>query len=954
MIKKKYLIILFICLCNSVVLFSQNFKPFTDLYSIKTKKFEIIYSAETRRTAFQLAAIADDIYEKYSKILGIDVSYLIPVTITSEPRIHNAYAYPVTYPHVVIYDTPSDPNFTSYKNDIEDTFIHELTHIFLLAPNETTVSKIFGSWFSFVNLSTTYFMTEGSAVSVESLDGFGRANDPLVRQRLRQDIREAKFKTPIQATDAWDLYPFTTVAYEYGGLFSQYIQDRFGMEKYSLFLRRIQNSWIPSFNYYNAGTYNAFKKIYDIPFLDVWADFQYNFTTLDVDINTNDSITKNDTEIRAITHKNNKLYYINNSYSILMEYDPIEKKNNKIKTINKTTDSLDLNEDGSKVLIGSTMRFSTFPTPFIQEYDIKKNRYTKLKFKDLRLARYFRDGVIGIAADLNNSYIAYYKDDGKTEEILLSPSKNISYDYPTVIDDDRIAFIYTDNGIRHLMIYNYNNKTISTIISDSQNDSNIWKYMRYLSYSDDKILFSYNDDDRFYKLGIIDLNNNKLLLTKIDYSGSILNPVLVDDNIYYKGRFSKTEALMVYPQDILNIEGASYNINIAQTKDVGSIKNVVDEYEKKYNDGLFGYDEKQYIGMRYMNPLKMWFPLPTYAEGSPYFVTGVGIATMVTDPIDNNQIIFLGGFDIVSKFFDIDLSWNNYSLLFPLSINIRDKVIYSSIIRFRSTMFSVGMSPYFYINDRSSVVFTPYFSAGLLFYSDASWKTDPSTGNRFIDVDYKNSAYIWDFRDYIFNVGLNMHYQYNNKSLNSIRKDLISFLLAPIYSIRRNEYRIDTKINLQSKYLPLKFTAYAGYSDATNGIDFSSYSQTFGGRSIFGGDEFISYVNDNALSDNWLFGFELDLIGAIEIQNNLSYFYINRLYASLGYRASYYDKNYLNAATLKLGIESSFMLSVALPFNIEGIVALQLPPNYNNRNNFFSIDNFYFGFNLTTAIDIYL
>ncbi len=955
---KKYCFIiysLFICLlissCNA--LYASNFKPFTKLYTIKTEKFDIIYSDKTKRTAYHLASVADDIYKKHSEILGIEITYRIPLTITADIRIHNAYAYPVSYPHIVIYDAPDTANFSAYKDTIESTFTHELVHIFYLAPNNTIGTKIFGSWFSFVNLSTTYFMTEGLSVVMESPDDLGRIHDPLVKQRIRQDIREGKFKTPIQATDAWDLYPYLTVSYEYGGLFNKYIIDKYGIEKYRLFIHRIQNSFIPSFNYYNAGTYNAFKHVYGISFLEEWSEFEYSYTITDVLINTNERITKNKTTVNAITYNNDKLYYVNNSYSTLVEYDTTTQKSKTIKTINKSTSSLDLNKDGTKVLIDSDMVYTTFQTPVVEEYDIKNKKYTKLKLKDATEARYFRDGIIAIAANLNNTYMAFYNSDGQMEEILLPPSKNIDYKSPTVIDDNRIAFIYMKDGIKQLAIYDYTSKKISIVKSSRKDDENIWKYMRYLSYNDNKLLFSYNDDDRYYKLGVLDLSTNKLLLTKVDYSGSILDPVLVNGNIYYKGRFSETEAVMLYPENITSLNADIYNINLSNTLSVESIQNVVDDYELKYASGDFNYKEENYFGIKYMNPLKMWLPIPTYAEGSPYFFTGIGIATMVTDPIDDNSIIFMGGFDIVSMFFDFDFSWVNQSLLYPLFVNISDKVIYSSDIRYRATTFTLGFSPYFYINDRSAVIITPFLASALFFMTDI-YRIYTSPTQSYLSFDYGSSAYNWEYRQYVMNTGINMSYQYENNLFDSINKDYVYFLLAPIYSITKEEYRIDGKLSMQSRYAPINLTVFGGYSSSESGISFSQSDGTFGTRKIGGGDEFTSFVKDNNLESSWIFGYEIDVIGRILIENNLSYFYVNNIYASIGYRASYFDEHYFNAATLKLGLTTSFMLSVALPFNIEGIMAIQLPPNQMNKSNFFSIDNLYFGFNLTTAFDTYL
>ena len=91
---KKIIIILLFLYTN---IYSQTFKPFTKLYTIKTEKFEIIFPIESRRTAENLAKYADKIYEKYSKILNSTVYGKIPITITSSYNLFNSAAMITPY-----------------------------------------------------------------------------------------------------------------------------------------------------------------------------------------------------------------------------------------------------------------------------------------------------------------------------------------------------------------------------------------------------------------------------------------------------------------------------------------------------------------------------------------------------------------------------------------------------------------------------------------------------------------------------------------------------------------------------------------------------------------------------------------------------------------------------------------------------------------------------------------
>ncbi|MDA1470338.1 hypothetical protein OGZ02_16370 [Brachyspira hyodysenteriae] len=96
---------------------------------------------------------------------------------------------------------------------------------------------------------------------------------------------------------------------------------------------------------------------------------------------------------------------------------------------------------------------------------------------------------------MHNSVLVYINENNE-KEILLQANDNFGYSSPTVIDDNNIALIVTDNGIKHIAIFNYNNKTLKYI----DTKDNTLNYVRYLKYSNNKLL-SYNNNDRFYKLG---------------------------------------------------------------------------------------------------------------------------------------------------------------------------------------------------------------------------------------------------------------------------------------------------------------------------------------------------------------------------------------------------------------------------------------------------------------------
>ncbi|MEI0543070.1 TreP protein, partial [Brachyspira pilosicoli] len=326
---KKY--ILFFLIFSISVLYGQLqiFKPFRQLHTINTEKFEIIFPIESRRSAEKLAGIADDIYEEYSKILNSTVYGKIPVVITPDINLFNSVAVPVPYPRIILFDTAESGELTIDEDNFRGTFIHELVHLLSLNSEKAGIqTRIFGSWASLVFINTPGFMLEGVTVSMESYKGFGRANDPLVKQRLRQDIYEGKFKTPMQASDLWRKRPGGTVYYEYGGLFSKYLQERFGMDKYNELWEAMRHKFSFSFNVYNAGFYGAFKKVYNIDFLDVWGEFQ-NYIMIK-NINPSEALRVNDKEtyIEDIDSYDDTLYYIDSNLGALYSYKKIRNNEN--------------------------------------------------------------------------------------------------------------------------------------------------------------------------------------------------------------------------------------------------------------------------------------------------------------------------------------------------------------------------------------------------------------------------------------------------------------------------------------------------------------------------------------------------------------------------------------------------------------------------------------------------
>ena len=914
-----YFILLVIIAAN---LYPQVFKPFRKLYTIQTKKFEIIFPIESRRTAENLAKVADYIYEKYSKILNSTVRGKIPITITPDINMFNSMAMIIPYSSLILYDTNMDENLTSYNNNFETVFIHELTHLLSMASENTGLAtKVMGNWASFVHINAMPFMIEGGPVSMESLTGFGRANDPLVKQRLRQDIFEGNFRTPIQASYVWTKSPYGNVYYEYGGLFSKYLQDRFGMEKYTEFWKKMQTSLSFSFFIYNSGVYGAFKKVYGMKFTEVWADFQ-NSLALE-NVNPSEELMVNDKEtfINDVNSYNDTVYYIDNDIGALYSYK--EKRNNQNNKkdlkleflIDQGSESLDISKDGNYVLIVSYMFNGGLYKYIVKEYDLNKRTRTKRKWFDMQYARYFKNGIIGISKDLHNSILVYINENNE-KEILLQANDNFGYSSPAVIDDNNIALIVTENGIKHIAIFNYNNKSLRYI----DTKDNTLNYVRTLRYSNNKLLFSYNNNNRFYKLGEIDLNNNQMKLYTKDYSGGVLSPTYANGSIYYRGRFSEFDRLM------------KYSDNTSVTKNFAYTDKTINKYEFTPQMDLGNYN-----GFKYFKPWAMWVPLPQINDSFPFLINGLGILSVVASPSADNLALIWLGYDIPSNFLQTELTITSFKLLYPLYFGFKSDIVYSTYNYWRLNSY-IAMQ--FILNTESDKLYfmlEPSVS-GALFSEFVNPKTNTSP------------AFNWKYSSYTVNLSLKASMIFIVQTDKPYRDDLVNLTVIPKYSIRYNKFAVDFSTKFQTRYVPIRASFYGSYAFGTN-TAFDGSSTVFGSSEVKAPEEFYSYVKNKKYKANYFLGGDVELLGYLSSHFNLSHIYFDNFFASLSYRFAYYSKDYMHSAALKVGFDASIPVS-GYQNVITGepyiLLALRLPTSLDKSviGNYPTLNDLYIGFGL--------
>jgi hypothetical protein len=943
---------------------AQNFKPFTRLRVIQTTYFEIIFPAESELTARTLAAYADEVYENISGLLGIHLDKRVPVVITPHTDEFNGYMNPLPYPHIVLYDTPMSVEWTAFENSLKSLFTHELTHAVSLStrgPFLKGLHKVFGGWVYPAALTAPLFMVEGVTVSFESLDGFGRANDPLIKERLRQAIYEDTFLTPFQASGVYDFPPAQSAYYYYGGLFSAYLQQTYGMEKYAELWQTMGKKYHLSLFFYNFGYFNAFYKVYGIPFLDAWNNFREDLRLEGVEDNSGGMLRKENSLINGIAAGKNRVFVLDRLAQGVFSFDPVSGKSDKIISSDSAGYALAASADGERLLISSYRYNTKLARTVVTEYYAKGGK-TGRKWEGLYGGHYFRNGVIGLNSSgyINNLVFrtGQNKPGPETEELLLRGSAEVLYSYPCPINDTWIAFIAAKKGKRELGLYNYETKAVYRLASFLEDDEERWRYIRTLNFSEGRLFFGFNHDDRMYKLGSIDVSyltgrkapdTLEAVFTEHDFSGGVFHPVMIDDTIYYQGAFASWDALMQYPEKGSGLTGNRTTLVFYPWEE--EYLAVAEPERIPPLPPLSDVKSTRYLPFKYLNPFRLWLPMPFIrSTGDSISLDGGGIFSFVADPSDNNWLILSANMDGRFLMADLNIQWTNLSFGFPLVIQFIDNVEMSQRNNYRRTEGTiVGTLSRGLGNERRKISLSAGIGATL-------FARDPQDGS---------SAYTWSYDAPIFTTttGLrlsNMRLLSWEQFGQGVSLNLnIQSRFPLVNTLFRYEAIFQTAFE---PYLPLQLTFYGVLDE--NGMNLHGTSSVFKNAS-FAKIAPTEYPAGTSARLTWLSGGEAELkLFSINIQDNLSHVYFNRVFSTLAYRGAFYDSRNIPAPQGDAIGDTSYRLTQSLILRFGGVFStilvtalpLRISPHLWGAWKISSIrddklsNDFTFGFNVSVSM----
>ena len=641
--------------------------PGQKLFVIKTDHFDIIFPKKSEPSALYLSSFAEDVLAEVSGKLGAGLPARVPVVVTPDLGVFNGFANPLPYVHIVLYDTPLDLGWTAFRDNFRGLFLHELTHAVSLqikAPWAAFLSGIFGSWAAPALLNAPEFMIEGAAVNLESGDGGfeGRANDPLVRQRLRQDIIENRFKTPLEAEGVYDEYPGGNIYYEYGGLFNAWIRKTRGQEAYAELWKAMGDlTWSLSLDPYKQGFFKIFQSVYGVSFQKAWADFRQSLALSGVVDPPEILVPSEPSSIRGLAGGGGCLFWVDARSRRAYRLDTGSGLRTGLFDAGPGDVVTDASADGGRLLVSRTSALSDGRDRVeTAVYDVAARRFIPGgAAPGLRDARFFRGGLVGILPNLHNGDLVL-QENGQTR-VLLHGSEGLMFSSPAVVDRTSVALIVAVGGRRSIGILDVDSGRLRLVRPDGDGNGGLFDYVRQISASDGRIYFNHDSDDRMYKLGVVDLAAGEIRLETTDYSGGILMPIEVGGSVHYVGRFSGGDGVCRYPGEAAGIGELGLNLSM-------------EDFETSRIQARAAATILPYHPLAYATPT--WVPYPD--------LNVIGRSTRIfglfyfQDPIESNSLLLNAGYDSAFPFADTSLTWTNSSLPVRLDFFAGDTLAYGA------------------------------------------------------------------------------------------------------------------------------------------------------------------------------------------------------------------------------------------------------------------------------------
>ncbi len=514
------------------IMFPAFLFPFSVLKPLRvmeTNWFDILFPPESEKTAALVALFADTYLEDICTILETSPGKRMPILIRSDRQRLNGMYSPWPYSRLVLHDTvPTEGELAGSTNTILMVLYHELVHavsLTLRSPVIDNLSRVFGDGLT-VNGAITmpYSFIEGVTVSLESSNGQGRLNDPLVYHHVFQDALEGRFLSHVAASGVSDSWPGLTNAYHYGGFFSKWLQEHWGMSRYARLWREGA-----SFHPLRSSLGSRFRQVYGISVDDAWSAFETSLAAGTSRVRSEDTRDLSGRGIHTALASGTPGLVWSDRHSGTVCLRTPDGEVHPLFDCDSSLSRLSISPDGRYVLASRISKTGNGEIPVAEIFDLHKNAFTGERFPGFRDAAFMgneqicavrNEGQHVFLVRCNRSY-----PDNQTVLYESGPDHEFSMIYsPTDAGEGRIAFILANGGDRHVML-------TDTVSGQSRElgFTRMTPWLRYLSsrVSEDEVYlyFSWAPPGGMYRYGLYTLFGGSLVLQQSDISGGVFSPV---------------------------------------------------------------------------------------------------------------------------------------------------------------------------------------------------------------------------------------------------------------------------------------------------------------------------------------------------------------------------------------------------------------------------------------------
>ncbi len=545
----------------------------------RTEYFDIIYAPESEQTANILYENADRLFDELCQIYIVPHKFRTTVSISPAQDQFNAYFTQFPYNSIVIYDTPPEDSMMVFSETVLNTFRHELIHAITYNSKNSAlnaIGKVFGDAVNPALFTVTSGMAEGATVSTESDKGEGRMNSELHRLLVKQAKIEGKFPKYSEIQGSRDTVPGGNLSYYFGGAFSSYLQEKYGIEKFAQVWHNAVNIQKPSHLFY----FTNFKKVYGISIKEAWSDFYESVEVPEIKANPweEEWISLPENNPPKINRKgsyysalaaNQKGYIYHDSYTgklVFVQNDGKDGKGKprllfKASQISRISSS----PDGKFVSVSGYNSNNDASKSFVIVANLESNSAYVFKEKGIRDGTVFKSGenyyVAAVKTNSQNSSLRIYRlnmnEKGRIEGVeaiteFKAPFEDIIFS-PSGTTDGKVFFIYKNLLDFSVCAYDFEKGLIHTFSSDefkTENGKPVFLQLNAEADSENKnsssarsarrVSFTFTQKGTMPRLGILkynpDFSDVSFELSENESSGGMFNTTIVQEKLVFMAR----------------------------------------------------------------------------------------------------------------------------------------------------------------------------------------------------------------------------------------------------------------------------------------------------------------------------------------------------------------------------------------------------------------------------------